>query len=327
LIYKCKNCGGNVVYHPDKKKMYCPHCEGTDSEEEVKSDTITECANCGAPLEVSRYTSACKCEHCGSYMIFEERVEGEFAPHLILPFQISKEKAAEFLRKEFQGRFYTPRTFLSAATLEGMEGIYVPFFLYDYLGTFDYAGTGTRVRSWRRGNTEYVETSYFRVERNLDIDFARIPVDASINMDDTMMDLLEPFDQKVLENFQAKYMSGFRGEVFSEGLMELEPRAQEKARKDAEELLRETLSGYNTLHADRKHLNLQRQRANYALLPVWAYYYSYHGKRYTYYVNGQSGKVLGKTPFSVGKMFACGGAIWAFLFAIMLLGKMILEVL
>ena len=226
---------------------------------------------------------------------------------------------------DFKNIVETDFAFLSGK--DEMEGIYVPFFLYDYLASYDYAGTGTKVRSWRRGNTEYVETSWFRVERNLDIDFDHIPVDASINMDDNMMDLLEPFDQKALEAFQKKYMSGFQGEIFSEGLMGLEPRAQEKARKDAEELLRETLSGYSALHADRKHLNLQRQTANYALLPVWVYYYSYHGKKYTYYVNGQSGKVLGKTPFSAGKMLVNGAGVWGLLFTIMMLGKMILEVL
>lgn len=327
MIYKCKNCGGNVVYHPDKKKMYCPHCDGVDSEEEVKSAVLTECASCGAPMEISPFTSACRCEHCGSYTILEEKVEGDYTPHLILPFQISKERAVKLLEKEFQSRFFTPVTFLSAATLEGMEGIYVPFFLYDYLANFEYAGMGTKVRSWRSGNTEYIETSYFRVERNLDIDFDKIPVDASINMDDTKMDLLEPFDEKALEKFQKKYMSGFQAEIYSEGLMDLEPRAQEKARRDAEELLRESLSGYTTLNAERKHLNLQRQTANYALLPVWVYHYHYHGQRYTYYVNGQSGKILGKTPVSRGKVFAYGGAAWAFLFTMMLFLKMILEVL
>lgn len=327
MLYKCKNCGGNVVYHPDKKRMYCPHCDGTDSEEEVSSGTVAECANCGAPLEVSPYTSACKCGHCGSYMILEERVEGEMLPHLILPFQISKEKAKKLLEKEFQSSFFTPATFLSAATLEGMEGIYVPFFLYDYLGAFDYAGIGTKVRSWRSGNTEYVETSWFRVERNLDINFNKIPVDASINMDDSKMDLLEPFDDKALEAFQKKYMSGFEAERYSEGMNNLEPRAREKARRDSEELLRESLSGYTTLQAERKHLELQRQAANYALLPVWVYNYQYRGQRYTYYVNGQSGKILGKTPLSKGKMFAYGSGLWAFLFVMLLFVKMILEVL
>ena len=91
--------------------------------------------------------------------------------------------------------------------------------------------------------------------------------------------------------------------------------------------MRETLSGYTTLQADRKHLNFQRQKAEYALLPVWVYYYSYHGKKYTYYINGQSGKILGKTPVSKGKVFAYGSAAWGFLFTMMLLVKMILEVL
>lgn len=327
MIYKCKNCGGNVVYHPDKKKMYCPHCDGMDSEEEVKSAATAECANCGAPLEITSFTSACRCEHCGSYTILEERVEGEYTPHLILPFKISKEGAVKLLEKEFQSRFFTPMTFLSTASLEGMEGIYVPFFLYDYLANFDYAGTGTKVRSWRSGNTEYIETSYFHVERNLDIDFDKIPVDASINMDDAKMDLLEPFDEKALEVFQKKYLSGFRAEIYSEGLMDLEPRAQEKARRDSEELLRESLSGYTTLNAERKHLNLQRQIANYALLPVWVYYYNYRGQKYAYYINGQSGKILGKTPVSRGKVFGYGGAAWAFLFTMLMLFKMILEVL
>lgn len=327
MIYQCKNCGGNVVYHPDKKKMYCPHCDSLDSEEEVKSSVLTECAACGAPMEISSYTSACKCAHCGSFTILEERVEGEFTPHLILPFQISKEKAVKLLEKEFQSRYFTPLTFLSSATLEGMEGTYVPFFLYDYLAEFDYAGTGTKVRSWRSGNTEYVETSYFRVERNLEIDFDRIPVDASINMDDTKMDLLEPFDRKAMENFQKKYLSGFQAERCSEGMTDLEPRALEKARRDAEELLREELSAYTTLNAERKHLNLQRQTASYALLPVWVYYYNYHGQKYTYYVNGQSGKILGKTPTSKGKMFAYGASVWIFASAMLTLVKMILEVL
>ena len=33
MIFKCKNCGGNVVYSPERKKMFCPFCESEDSEE------------------------------------------------------------------------------------------------------------------------------------------------------------------------------------------------------------------------------------------------------------------------------------------------------
>ena len=53
MFFKCKNCGGNTVYAPDKKRMYCPHCESTDSEEKIEDNSLAQCANCGAPLQMA----------------------------------------------------------------------------------------------------------------------------------------------------------------------------------------------------------------------------------------------------------------------------------
>lgn len=33
MIYKCRNCGANAVYSPEKGTMYCPYCDSQDSEE------------------------------------------------------------------------------------------------------------------------------------------------------------------------------------------------------------------------------------------------------------------------------------------------------
>ena len=40
MIFRCKNCGGNVVYSPERKKMFCPFCESEDSEE--REDGVIE---------------------------------------------------------------------------------------------------------------------------------------------------------------------------------------------------------------------------------------------------------------------------------------------
>ena len=37
---------------------------------------------------------------------------------------------------------------------------------------------------------------------------------------------------------------------------------------------------------------------NYGLLPVWKYIYNYKDKEYPFYVNGQTGKVVGTLPMS-----------------------------
>lgn len=326
MIFKCQNCGGNVVYNPDKGAMYCPHCEGIESQQKTEGSSQEVCANCGAPITLDEFTSASKCEHCGSYIVFDERVEGMYRPNLILPFKVGKEKAKEILKKEFKKKAFTPSGFLSDATLEKMEGTYVPFWLYDYLADYTYDGEGTKVRTWTSGNKEYTETSYYHVVREMDIDFDKIPVDASNAMEDSIMDLMEPYDYTVLEEFQEKYMSGFFSEIFNEPSGKLEPRAMDKARKDADMLLNETLSGYASLRVHHKNLNLNKNGLYYALFPVWVYTYSYQNEKYSFYINGQTGKVIGKTPLSMKKLlgyaatvYALGFSIFGFLFTIIML--------
>ena len=125
---------------------------------------------------------------------------------MILPFEISKEKAVGILKKEFGRRILTPDSFLSHSTLECLEGSYVPFWLYDYRADVDYEGKATKVRVYRSGNYEITETSHYRVVRKLNVEFDKIPVDASKRMADDIMELMEPYEYKAFQNFEEKYM-------------------------------------------------------------------------------------------------------------------------
>ncbi len=297
MIFKCKNCGGNAVYHPEKKAMWCPHCDSLDSQERLDTENMENCSNCGAPLEqVGEFTSALKCSHCGAYIILKDRVEGKNRPHLILPFEISKEKAIEIIRKEFGNRMFTPDSFLEQATMNDFEGSYVPFWLYDYMSQIDYEGKATKVRVYRSGQYEITETSHYQVVRKLDIQFDKVPVDASKEKADDIMDLMEPYEYKALLDFEEKYMSGFQGEVVNFPEDEEENRAKEKVKSSAETMLSETISGYTTCVPLHKNINTIKQKAQFALMPVWVYRYNFRGKEYVYHVNGQTGKVIGEKP-------------------------------
>lgn len=327
MIFKCRNCGGNTVYEPDRKRMYCPHCESLDSEDVISEGSVTQCGNCGAPLTINQYTSASKCAHCGSYLIFQERIEGKYEPNLMLPFKISKDTAVALLHKEFKKKTFLPSDFLSEKSLEGLQGIYVPFWLYDYQIQYDFAGQGTKTRSWVSGNTEYVETSYYEIIRNMEADFDKVPVDASLAMNDGEMDLMEPYAYQELESFHPKYMSGFFGEVYNQSAPELEERAQIKVRNASEQLMNHSLQGYDTVRPGRKNLNVNRNNIQYALMPVWMYLYRYRGKTWRFHVNGQTGKVVGKTPVSKEKVMLYGASVFACVSAFCSLIIAILEVL
>lgn len=310
MIFKCRNCGGNSVYHPDKKKMWCPHCESEDSHERMDSENMFGCTNCGAPLDgVTEFTSALKCGHCGAYIILKDRVEGKNRPNLILPFAVSKKGAVDILRKEFGSKILTPDSFLTHATLDELQGSYVPFWLYDYHADIDYEGKATKVRVFRSGGYEVTETSHYQVSRKLNVDFEKIPVDASSKMADDVMDLMEPYEYKALQNFEEKYVSGFMAEVVNFPDTKEEKRAIDKVKKDAEGFLNDTLAGYTTCVPLHKNIKMMKNKAHFALMPVWVYRYHFRGKEYVYHVNGQTGKVIGATPTDKKKAWIYSGAV------------------
>lgn len=159
-----------------------------------------------------------------------------------------------------------------------------------------YSGTGTRVRVWVSGDTEYTETSYFQVNRDVDVDFEKLPVDASLEMEDRVMDMMEPYGYEALEKFRPEYMSGFLGEIYNQPAEALEPRAEERARKDASVMLHNTMNGYTALIPAQETVRMHSVQSKYALLPIWRYRYNYEGTNYDCFVNGQTGKVIGKAP-------------------------------
>jgi len=330
MIFKCKNCGGNTLFNPEKGMMVCPHCEGENSDDKlVSTEYMQSCANCGAPMEdaIKMHTSATKCPSCGTYVVLDERVEGTYKPDVIIPFKVSKNNAIDLLRKEFGKRVFTPAGFLSNASVNKIEGTYVPFFMYDYDTDTNYSARATKVRTWRDGKYEYTETSYYQVEREMKASFDDVPIDASEAMEDTYMDLLEPFDYSNLENFSDRYMSGFLGEKYNMPSEDLEDRAHSKIGGAVDGLIRESVAGYTTVTNESKHTNWSKKRVRYALLPVWEYVFRYQGNDYKFHVNGETGKVVGKTPVAKNRVVGYGATVFGITFILTLMIRLAMSVM
>lgn len=344
MNYQCKNCGGNMVYSPQRGSMACPYCDGTDCEE-VKGQDIPDwlnengegladqsvsyeadaasiegesqytCISCGGQVEIGTFTSATRCPYCNNYLIVGKRIDGDFKPSLILPFKIDKDDAVSLLDREFKKRLFAPSSFLTEKTLKDMNGRYVPFFLYDMDVHSSFRGTGKKIRSWTSGDYRYTETSYYQLIREMEASYDNVPVDASIEMDDKVMDLMEPFEYSELMSFKPKFLSGFFGEVYNKPASEYEQRAEAKAKESAEKLISDTLGDYTGVVAEHKNHAISHMGIDYALMPVWVYAYNYRNKIYNFYVNGQTGKIVGKTPVSKPKLLAYGATVGALVFA------------
>lgn len=319
MIYKCRNCAGNVVYSPETKKMYCPYCDSEDSQEidTSSSGDMTICPSCGGVVPLTEHTAATQCPYCNNYIIFEERVSGEYFPKMLVPFKLGKENCKKAIRDKFCKKVFAPTDFLSEVRLNSMQGTYVPFWFYDYDVNAEYQAEATKVRKWTTGDMHYTETSYYSVRRNADIHFRDIPVDASIEMPNEVMDLLEPFDYKQNVEFDPKYLSGFYAEKYNLSAEDMEDRARKKMQDDTAKLMMNQVTGYSSVRPLKNDVNVSREEQQYGMLPVWKYLYNYKGQTYPFYVNGQSGKIVGEVPISTPKVWIYAGTLGVSLFTIL----------
>ena len=99
----------------------------------------------------------------------------------------------------------------------------------------------------------------------------------------------------------------------------VEERARKKMTDDADRLLMDSYSGYSSVKVKQRNLQLRDSQSDYGLLPVWKYLYTYQGNQYPFYMNGQTGKIVGNPPISMKKLWAYTGTIWACMWAIIML--------
>ena len=306
MNFQCRNCNGNMVFSPEKQRIYCPYCDGEDCDEQRGDDSLTICPSCGGELETGEFTSATQCPFCGNYIILDKRVSGQYRPDKVIPFKLSKKDVVAVLEKEFQDRIFTPSSFLSEKTLVDMKGYYVPFFMYDYHVDSKYVCDATTSNSWWEGNYHCSETAYYKLYREMRADYDNVPVDASKEMYDDTMDLLEPFDYQLLTDFDPRVMSGFLGETYNMSEDELAERAEKKIAGSATSIMKESMSRFSLSAPEVNEQNLTRGKTEFALIPVWKYIYTHGSNYYEFYINGQSGKVIGKTPISKLKVAIYG---------------------
>lgn len=262
------------------------------------------CKNCGAVVLTDKDTAATNCSFCGAPVVLGDRLSGELAPAKIIPFTISKEQAQQaFVKWAKKGRL-CPKDFVTADRIKNITGMYVPFWLYDMQAQGDADATCTKVRTYTRGDYIYTETSYYHVYRRANLRYHKIPVDASEKMDDAMMDRIEPFDYKDLKEFNMPYLAGFLAEKYNYDDKQLLPRVSERVKEFADSYLRSTISGYSSVHYNRKDVQTAKQNAFYTLLPVWLVSYDYKDAEHMFIMNGQTGKIVGKPPLSKSRMAA-----------------------
>ena len=147
-----------------------------------------------------------------------------------------------------------------------------------------------------------------------------MPVDGSTKMDDALMESIEPYDFTGAVDFQTAYLAGFLADKYDVDSEQSIERANERIKKSTENAFASTVQSYSTVIPESTSIRLQNGKAKYALYPVWLLNTTWNGKRYTFAMNGQTGKFVGDLPLDKGAytkwLFGLTSLIGAAVFAV-----------
>ena len=234
---------------------------------------------------------------------------------MMIPFQIEGDRARQMLEDFCKGKRLLPKNFGNKSYLKNLKGYYVPYWLFDCRADADMSFDATRVRAWSDSEYDYVDTSYYLVNRAGCMEFYHVPVDGSIEMEDDTTESIEPFDYSGITEFNPAYLAGYETDKYNVDAKTAESRAKERLYNSAEQILRETVRGYNTVIPKRRSLSAERGRVHYALLPVWLFETAYNEKKYQFAINGQTGKMVGELPVDKA-------AFWKYLWGFTAIGTL-----
>ena len=323
--HKCPCCGGAVEFDANIQKLKCPYCSsefevGSLNKAEQLNDSsvedsikwggkkthwgsgetdgmsVYECNSCGGEIITDSTTSATKCPYCDNNVVMKGNFSGELKPDLVIPFKLDKKAATDALEKYIASKKFVPKIFKQKNHIDEIKGVYVPNWLFSCDALTDVQYHAEKIRSWSDSYYNYTETSHYNVYRAGSISFDNVPVDGSTKMPVELMESVEPFDASQGVDFNTAYLAGYLADKYDISAEQSIPRANERIKNSAVTAFRNTVDGYSSIVAESANVNSSNGTYKYALYPVWLLNTSWNGKKFTFAMNGQTGKIVGDLP-------------------------------
>lgn len=333
LQLKCPCCGGTLQFDNNSQKVVCPYCDSQFAPDDLKAYTddlakegkediswdesliqeyteidkkgikVYSCDSCGGQIIVDATTSSTSCPYCGNNILVSHELSGDLKPNYIIPFKNDREVVMDSLKKFFKKKPLLPGSFKKGHTIEEIKPLYVPYWIFDadVDGRVDFEGE--IVRRWSDANYDYKEVKHYSLIRVGQIAFDHVPVDGSSKMEDQLMESIEPFDFKDAKEFNSAYLAGYAADRYDVSKETTFNRATERFRDGTINAFRSDIKGYENVKYKRSNLVFDNTNAAYALYPVWILNAKWKDKSYRFAVNGQTGKIAGNLPISIGKVF------------------------
>lgn len=265
-----------------------------------------QCNSCGGEIIGSPDMVSARCPWCNNNFVATGQLTSTRVPDRMIPFAMTKEQALEAFKDQMKGLKLLPKAFKNVS-VDDIQGVYVPYWLYDATVAGEGKYSCERTHTWSDSDYDYTEHEVFDVYRSGNVAFLDVPVSGTTKVTGELTESIEPFDYTKSVAFSPAYLTGFMTNKYDVDAQTANPRALERMKESTEQVLRDSINGYDTISTVSTSIQPAFGELEYVFLPIWLMNVGFEGKNYNYAMNGQTGKFVGTFPVSNGKYW--GGLI------------------
>lgn len=337
--YPCPQCGANLVYDAGHDRLRCPAC-GHDEALTAPSGVVGKrdltqamhqlqqriaaaehgqpasltrevvCQNCGGRTSFEGTLTATRCPYCATPI---QRDDLQRAPERlpidgVLPFQIDEQTAHAKVNEWISGRRFAPREFKTYREVGSFASIYLSYFTYDAQTVTDY--TGQRGEHYEvevgDGDNRHTETrtEWWPASGTVRNDFRDVLEPANTGLDQKKVVALAPWPIPTARPYSPQYVAGHLSRTYDEDAGQ---RFEGGARKEIDKEIGHTIR--RDIGGDEQRIDQVRTTYNsltfaQLLLPVWLLTVTFEGRPFQVFINGVTGEVQGRRPWSRVKITA-----------------------
>ncbi|HWI16420.1 MAG TPA: hypothetical protein VNT81_01645 [Vicinamibacterales bacterium] len=351
--HACPACGAQAEWNPTKQMLVCPFC-GTESpytidrdfgkvaERDLSSglrDTAAteaewqqhrrsvQCQSCRAVMVYDATRVGQNCEFCGSpALVAYDQIKSPIRPEGVLPFKIDRSHVRDNIRRWWRSKWLAPGRLAKAALVDTVKSLYIPYWTFDArahcpweaeAGHYYYVNVEGRDSKGNRIVRQEQRVRWEPASGVVDHTFDDDLVPGTTGVATDLLKQVEPFPTADIVPYDTAFLSGHVVEHYQVALTEAATDSEAQMRKTLEQLCARQIPG-DTYRNLVIHPTFSGRTFKHLLVPIWLLVYMFRNKSYQVVVNGYTGRIAGRYPYSPWKIaFLILLALIAFVFFVL----------
>jgi hypothetical protein len=253
------------------------------------------------------------CEFCGSpALVSYDEIKSPIRPQGVLPFAIDTARVRDDIRRWWRSKWLAPGTLARTALVDTVHSVYIPYWTFDArvhcpwdaeAGHYYYVNVEGRDSKGRRIVRRERRVRWEPASGVVDHRFDDEPVPGSQGVPLDLLRQVEPFPTQEVVPYDTAFLSGHVVEHYRVVLVDAAKQARDQMHATLERLCGQQVPGDTYRHL-RIHPQFSGQTFKHVLVPIWLLTYTYGRRAFQVVVNGSTGKLVGKYPFSPWKILA-----------------------